>query len=245
MAGGLAAALIMGAVASIPLGVAASRLKADRFVLATLGFQALATSVFENWIDLTGGPLGIGSVTHVDFGFGVLPENLGFAFLCFGFTCLTLFISGRLSRGPFGWVLHCIRDDEVVAISLGKNVRRVKFQVLAATAALAAGAGGLYAFYATYVDPYSFTLNESILIAAMAIIGGHRSQWGPVFGASILVLLPEGLRFLGLPHSVAAPLYQAIFGSVFVWIVMARPQGAFGTIERIASGRVKARGVRK
>jgi branched-chain amino acid transport system permease protein len=228
VASGVVLGAAMAVLVSIPLGVAATRLRGDRFVLAALAYQALATSVFENWIGLTGGPLGIGGVPH-----GFIPQSGSFTKI--EFVCLASVLAGfaiistrRLSAGPYGWLLHSIRDDEVVALSLGKKVRRTKFQVLAISAALAGAAGGLYASYATFVDPYSFTLNESIAIAAMAIIGGLRTSWGPVLGAVALVLLPEALRFSGLPHAIAASLNQAIFGSALVWIVMFRPQGLLG-----------------
>ena len=225
---GLACGVVIAAVASTPLGVAASRLRGDRFVLATLAYQALATSVFENWVNVTGGPLGVAGVPRGIVASWTPFANLEFACLALGLAILTLLLVRRLSRGPYGRLLHSIRDDEVVPLSLGKDVCRIKFQVLAVSGAMAGAAGGLYASYATFVDPYSFTLNESIIITAMAIIGGLRTTWGPVFGAAALVLLPEALRSLGLPHTIAAPLNQAIFGGALVWIVIAKPQGLLG-----------------
>lgn len=240
--GGLACAMVVAAAASIPLGVAASRLNGERFVLVTLGYQVFATSMFENWGSLTGGPLGIAGVSHSVLNSWFSSASVEFAMLSIGFAGLTILVSKQLSRGPFGRLLHCIRDDEVVAMSLGKSVGRVKFQVLATSSALAGGAGGLYAAYATFIDPYSFTLNESIAIAAMAIVGGIRTIWGPVLGATVLVLLPEALRFGGLPHTVAAPLQQAIFGGALVWIVMNRPQGILGPAGKEALGRTEVAG---
>lgn len=225
---GIACGAIVAAIAAIPIGIAANRLRGDRFILATLAYQALATSVFENWVGMTGGPLGISGVPR-GLVFSMSSYlNLEAACFAIGLVILTLFFTQRLSFGPYGRLLHSIRDDEIVALSLGKEVLKVKFQVLTVAGAIAGCAGALYASYVTFIDPYSFTLNESIAIAAMAIIGGIRTTWGPVLGACVLVLLPEVLRFSGLPDSVAASLNQILFGGALVWIVMAKPQGLFG-----------------
>ncbi len=147
---------------------------------------------------------------------------------------LAYLIAGRLVGSPFGRVMHAIREDEVVAKSLGKNTLRFKITVFAVSAALAAMAGSLYAHYISYIDPTSFTVMESILVIAMVIIGGAGSLWGPLIGAFVLVMLPEGLRFLGLPSAVAANLRQIIYGSLLVVMMMVRPRGLVG---RYAFGR--------
>ena len=90
-------------------------------------------------------------------------------------------------------------------------------------------AGSLYAHYITYIDPTSFTVMESILIVSMVIIGGAGSSWGPLIGAVVLVTLPEGLRFIGLPSVVAANLRQVIYGTLLVMMMMFRPRGLVGT----------------
>ncbi len=92
----------------------------------------------------------------------------------------------------------------------------------------AATAGSLYAHYLTYIDPRSFTVTESILVISMVIIGGAGSPWGPLVGAVTLVSLPEALRFVGLPDSVAANVRQILYGSLLVLIMMLRPQGLVG-----------------
>jgi branched-chain amino acid transport system permease protein len=98
----------------------------------------------------------------------------------------------------------------------------------AVSAALAASAGSLYAHYITYIDPTSFTVMESILVISMVIIGGAGSKWGPVIGAVVLVTLPEALRFIGLPSSVAANLRQIFYGTLLVIMMMFRPRGLVG-----------------
>lgn len=93
---------------------------------------------------------------------------------------------------------------------------------------LAALAGSLYAHYVIYIDPTSFMVMESILVISMVIIDGTGSLWGPMIGAIVLVMLPEALRFLGLPSSVAANLRQIVYGVLLVVMMMIRPGGLMG-----------------
>jgi branched-chain amino acid transport system permease protein len=116
----------------------------------------------------------------------------------------------------------------VFARAHGKNTLYFKVTAFAVSAALAATAGCIYAHYITYIDPTSFTVMESILIISMVIIGGAGSLWGPLVGAIVLVTLPEALRFVGLPNTVAANLRQMIYGSLLIIMMMFRPRGLVG-----------------
>lgn len=225
---GIPAAMVCAASAAIPLAVAASRLRADQFVVATLAYQALLTSIFENWSQVTGGPLGLANIPQRLVGVWTIDSVEQFGVLALVLGMITIFTVSRLSSGAFGRLLHCVRDEPALALSLGKRVSRTQLQVLAISGAFAGAAGAIYASYVTFIDPSSFTLDESIAIATMAIAGGLRSRWGPVIGAAALVLLPELLRFAGLPGEAAASLNRIIFGGALVWIVLSRPQGLIG-----------------
>jgi len=96
------------------------------------------------------------------------------------------------------------------------------------SAALASIAGVLYATYITYIDPTSFTVNESIFIISIVIIGGAGNLKGSVVGAVVLVMLPELLRFVGLPNSVAANIRQMLYGGLLVVFMLWRPRGFIG-----------------
>ncbi len=221
---GMAVAVLISFVVSLP----SLRLHDDYFVIATFGFQMILFSIFNNWMSLTRGPLGIPGIpqpvifdwhvtSHLDFLILWLP-------ICV--SRISWFIALRSS--PFGRVLHAIREDEVFAKAHGKNTLRFKVTAFAVSAALAASAGSLYASYITYIDPTSFTVMESILIISMVIIGGAGSLWGPLVGAFVLVTLPEALRFVGLPDTMAANLRQIIYGSLLVIMMMFRPRGSVG-----------------
>lgn len=221
---GIVGAAVLGAIIAFP----SLRIHDDYFVIATFGFQMIVYSIFNNWVDLTRGPLGIPGIPVASlFGFNI-DNHWKFLILSAIFAFLAYLLLHKLVNSPYGRVLKAIREDEVFAQSLGKNVNSYKIQVFIIGGALASVAGNLYAHYVTFIDPTSFTILESILVISMVIIGGAGSLRGPAIGAVVLVILPEALRFVGLPSSVAANLRQIFYGSLLVLMMLYRPQGLIG-----------------
>ena len=221
---GIIGAAVLGAIIAFP----SLRIHDDYFVIATFGFQMIVYSIFNNWVDLTRGPLGIPGIPVASlFGFNI-DSHWKFLILSAIFAFLAYLLVHKLVNSPYGRVLKAIREDEVFAQSLGKNVNSYKIQVFIIGGALASMAGNLYAHYITFIDPTSFTILESILVISMVIIGGAGSLRGPIIGAAVLVILPEALRFVGLPSSVAANLRQIFYGSLMVLMMLYRPQGLVG-----------------
>ena len=89
----------------------------------------------------------------------------------------------------------------------------------------------IYASYVSYIDPTSFTLDESIFIISALFIGGTGNIRGPIFGALFVVVLPEILRFVGMPDTIAANMRQIIYGLALIIIMYFRPQGVCGETE--------------
>jgi branched-chain amino acid transport system permease protein len=225
---GVLAGMVVAVLLSFVISLPSLRLHDDYFVIATFGFQMILFSIFNNWMEVTRGPLGIPGIPQpVIFGWHV-DSHLDFFVLSAFFAAIAYFVVYRITSSPLGRVLHAIREDEVFAKAHGKNTLYFKVTAFAVSAALAAMAGSLYAHYITYIDPTSFTVMESILIISMVIIGGAGSTWGPLVGAFVLVTLPEALRFIGLPSAVAANLRQIIYGSLLVIMMMFRPRGLVG-----------------
>lgn len=137
-------------------------------------------------------------------------------------------LARQIVSSPFGRVLRAIREDEAFVESLGKNPLRFKVVTFAVSASLASAAGCVYAHYLTYIDPTSFTVMDSILVMSMVIIGGAGSPSGPVVGAAVLVVVPEALRFLGLPSAATAHLRQMFYGAMLVAMMIIRPRGLIG-----------------
>lgn len=224
----LLCAVIVCGLAGALVGIPSLRIKDDYFIIATFAFQIITFSVLNNWIGFTRGPMGLPGIPQPEiFGWTVssYPE---FLLLTSVLCVLCLLIVRRVVHSPYGRVLQAIREDEEFALAAGKNAAGYKMSVFILSAMLAAVPGALYATYITYIDPTSFTVNESIFIISIMIIGGAGSFRGPVAGAVILVALPELLRFVGMPNSVAANLRQILYGGALTACMLWRPQGLMG-----------------
>jgi branched-chain amino acid transport system permease protein len=221
---GAIAAAVLGAIFSFP----AIRLKGDYLALATFGFGTIVYAIAKNWASVTRGSLGLPGIP----GFAIFGWQLSavwaYLILVICFTALTYFTLDRIVNSPFGRILKGIREDEIAALAMGKNVDRYKIVVLAIGGFFAGIAGSLYAHYITFIDPSSFTTTESLSILLMVVFGGLGSLPGSLVGAASLVILPEALRFLGMPSSVAAPVRQMIYGCLLVALMLKRPQGILG-----------------
>lgn len=224
--------LLIGACAAALLGfgiaLASIRLKGDYLALATFGFGVIVYSVARNWISITRGPLGLPGIPRFLIFSVQLSEIWQYLVVVTAFVLLTNFVMRRLVHSPFGRILRAIREDEIAAQSVGKDVEKYKILVFVIGAFFSGIAGSLYAHYISFIDPSSFTVMESIIILIMVVFGGMGSLSGSFVGASILVVFPELLRFLGLPTSIAAPLRQMIYGLLLVLLMLKRPRGILG-----------------
>ncbi len=220
--------IFLSAILGVVIAYPSLRIYDDYFAIATFGFQMIVFSIFNNWVDFTKGPLGIPGIPSPSvFGYAI-NTHVGFFLLSFFFVFITYWLVKRLVNSPFGLVLKGIREDEVFTRAAGKNITKYKMSVFIIGGALASIAGALYAHYISYIDPTSFTINESIFMISIVIIGGMASLRGSVLGAVVLVILPEALRFIGLPNSVAANLRQIFYGALLVLFMMFRPRGFLG-----------------
>jgi len=218
-------------ILSYVIGLPSLRLRGDYFVLATLGFQVIVFSILYNWVWLTRGPYGIPGIPIPSI-FGFQIDSVFRYFLFSGIIAIAcLWLLRRLTNSPFGRLLQAVRDDEIAAAALGKNVPRVKMLAFAIGAAFAAVPGALFAGYMRYIDPTSFTLMEAIFILSIVVIGGAGSFYGAIAGAAFMVILPEALRFLQIPDAVAANLRQIIYGLLLIVFMRFRPKGFFGKYE--------------
>jgi branched-chain amino acid transport system permease protein len=121
-----------------------------------------------------------------------------------------------------------VRDDELSIQALGRNVTSLKIWAFVVSSGLIGISGLLYASYVSYIDPTSFNLDEAIFILSAVIIGGTGNIKGPIIGAIFVVVLPELLRFVGLPDSIAANFRQIIYGLMIIILMRMRPQGLAG-----------------
>src|SRR3989344_2205544 len=218
------AAALFAALFGFLLGFPTLRLRGDYLALGTLGFAFIVEAVLKNWTDVTRGPLGLPGIPRPELFSSIEMYML----LALVFLAATILITHRIVNSPFGRVLKSIREDETAAQTLGKNTVRYKMIVLTTSAFFAGIAGSLYAHYITFIDPTSFSLPVLILLLSAVIIGGLGSIRGAVAGAFLLILLPEPLRFIGLPSNLVGAGRQMIYAVLVLIILLKRPQGLFG-----------------
>jgi branched-chain amino acid transport system permease protein len=219
-------AIIISGLTAIIISSIALRTVDDYFIIITLGIQVVIFSLMNNLMDLTNGPLGIPGIPSIKI-FGVeFDTKVSFLLLALLLAALIYIFLRYVTKSPFGLVLKGLSEDEIFTKSLGKNVYAAKIISFTIGAMLAAIPGVLYAHYVTYIDPSSFTVDESIFILSIVIIGGMHNLWGAALAAAFLVILPEALRFLGMPSNIAANMRQIIYGFILV-IVMFRNSSGF------------------
>ena len=225
----MAASAGLTAILSMALALPALRVRGEYFVAASLGLQVIGVTIFSEWKSVTGGLGGMIGIPRPNlFGF-VFNDDLSFLILCIVVLLLVTGVTALLVRGSFGRSLMAIRDSESAAQSYGKHVNAVKALSVAVSAGLAGVAGTLYAFYMSFINVESFTLEFSILLMAMVIIGGTGTLFGPVVGAALLMSLPAALTYLPfLPPSELGTIQQIIYGVVMVLLMMYRPGGLIG-----------------
>lgn len=237
-------AAVLAAFLSLFLSVASWRLRGDFFVVFSLGVQTMLYSLLYNWWsrdrpigtweNLTNGAFGIGGIERPQIAGFELSTIVSVAILFSVVAVVFLLLVWRLLSSPWGRVLKAMRDDELAARSLGKRVRLLKAQALAIGCAMAAIAGAIYASYVSFVDPSSAALSDSMLFLSMIIVGGVGNSFkGPLVGTLLLVLIPEGLRFLGLPDNIAVELRPLIYGLLLILFMHFRPRGIAGDVRLV------------
>ena len=223
------AVMLLTGLFSWLVSYASVRLKGDYFVIATMGFQLIVYTILYNWTDVTRGPYGIPGIPGIKLlGLFELSGVYAYFALSLVVAAIVVLVLYRLVKSPFGRTLNAIRADETMVQALGRDTVAFKAWAFFISAAVAGLAGVIYASYVSYIDPTSFTLDESIFILSALFIGGIGNIKGPIFGALFVVLLPELLRFVGLPDSVAANMRQIIYGLALILVMYFRPQGLWG-----------------
>ena len=225
------ALLISGLIAFVVSKVAVKTID-DYYIIITLGIQVVIYSIMNNWQEVTRGPLGIPGIPSINiFGFA-FESKVSFLLLSAFFMVLVWYLLHHITSSPFGRVLRALSEDEIYTKSLGKNVYNAKIVSFVISAMMASIAGVLYAHYISYIDPTSFTVDESIFILSIVIIGGMRNLKGIFFATIFLILLPEALRFVGMPSSIAANMRQIIYGIALI-VVIYRMGSKKNTIPKI------------
>lgn len=204
--------VVVAAIGGILLGLPVLRLRGDYLAIVTLGFgeviRVLAVN-FNSPTNFTNGSQGLDGVlkppvppfiadiiTRVESGLGIpinnaqsLAQQMLFYFIAILIIAVIIVVARRLDNSPIGRAWTAIREDEVAAIAMGVPLVRLKLMAFAMGASFAGAIGVLYAAKQSFVSPESFSLNQSISILAMVIVGGIGGIRGALLGACIVTLL--------------------------------------------------------
>jgi branched-chain amino acid transport system permease protein len=199
-----AAALLCGVI-GIGVGFPALRLRGIYLAMATLGFGEITRSFFLNFTP-TGGAQGF----H-----GMAPTTPGMIWL---YAAGALILVLAIERSRLWLEFRAIDDDEVASALIGLNTTSVKVGAFGLGAALAGIAGGLFAHFSLYIEPGNFGFEKSIEMVLYVVLGGSTTAFGSLFGAVVLTLLPEFLRFM-------ADWRLATYGALLILVLLFRRQG--------------------
>ena len=241
---GLVVAPAAAAGIAYVVGLPLLRLRGHYLAFGTLAFQLITLSIIGEARDLTGGDTGLTAIPPLGIG-PLLVEGsfrpIVFGYLAWGLALLSLLFNAHLVRSRPGRALRALATSEAGALASGVPVGRYKLQVFALSAAYAGLAGGVYAFYVTYIAPGSFPLVRSIEFLIMATVGGLGSVWGSAVGATVVFLVVQILQNLGtlpgMPLRAPAVFSYAVYGLILVGIMLALPQGVVPAAARALSRR--------
>lgn len=135
-----------------------------------------------------------------------------------GLLAVTLVVIVLLLGSRWGEVLRMVGEDETAAAALGVRVRRVAALTMTGAGALAGLGGGLFAHYATYMEPGHADVMLGVHSLAYAFIGGLGTPLGPLIGVGLDIGLLESFRFL-------AGYRMIIFGGLVMGLLVLRPRG--------------------
>jgi branched-chain amino acid transport system permease protein len=222
-----AAMLAAAAIAAI-IGYPALRYTGGVYLaLITFAFGELARLTAANWQDVTGGPMGMRVTYSPEPLFGVsFASGRGMYWIAVAMLLISLAVVFFVQRSRFGRALIAVREDEVLASFLGIDVMRHKLMAYVISSALAAMVGTLYAPVMSFISPDLLSVQETISLIGVVILGGAGTLAGPIVGTFVFLGIPEILRIESLYRLI-------VLGVVIVLVVLVMPQGIVGVANRL------------
>ena len=235
-------AMAATALAGLILGIPTLRLRGDYLAIVTLGFGEIIRLVADNLAGVTNGPRGLNEVAFPRVGEtaklpgGVFSSgnshghaNYGTWWFWLGLALIVvlLILVGNLERSRVGRAWVAIREDEDAAEVMGVNTFGFKLWAFVIGAAIGGLSGALYAGQVQYVAPPTFNIINSMLFLSAVVLGGQGNKLGVIFGAFIIVYLPNRLLGVEFGGINLGDLKYLFFGLALVVMMIFRPQGLF------------------
>ena len=235
-------AMAVTALAGLILGIPTLRLRGDYLAIVTLGFGEIIRLLADNLAGITNGPRGLNEVAYPRVGAteklpnGVFSSgnshghaNYGTWWFWLGLILIVgiLILVGNLERSRVGRAWVSIREDEDAAEVMGVNTFRFKLWAFVIGAAIGGLSGALYAGQVQYVAPPTFNIINSMLFLSAVVLGGQGNKLGVIFGAFVIVYLPNRLLGVHVMGLNLGDLKYLFFGLALVVLMIFRPQGLF------------------
>ena len=235
-------AMAVTALAGLILGFPTLRLRGDYLAIVTLGFGEIIRLLADNLADITNGSRGLAQIAYPRF--GETPEkpngvfsngnaagdmNYGTWWFWLGLILMVIILLfvGNLERSRVGRAWVAIREDEDAAEVMGVNTFKFKLWAFVIGAAIGGLSGALYAGQVQFVAPTNFNVINSMLFLVAVVLGGQGNKLGVIFGAFIIVYLPNRLLGVTLFGVNLGDLKYLFFGLALVVLMIFRPQGLF------------------
>ena len=218
------AAMAGGAAAAAFVALPTLRLRGLYFAMATLAAAEMFRILFEllHWqVEVEGemvGPDGTQGFRGIRWMLESGVEPQGFAAIVWALIALVLVLFLLVERSRLGTMIRALGHDPELAGSLGINVERFKLGVVAASGALAALGGALFAHHNTYIEPRNFDIMLGVHSLAYALIGGLGTALGPLLGVLLDIGVLEASRFLQGYRMI-------VFGGLVALLLIWRPRG--------------------
>ena len=246
----LAAAL--AGLAGVLLGTPVLKLRGDYLAIVTLGFGEIIRVFLNNLkqpINITNGPRGLDRIASmhvlgfnagkgIEIGGFAIPSVTLYYYIFLALVVGSVVICHRLELSRIGRAWMAIREDEVAAKAMGINTRNMKLLAFGMGATFGGVSGAMFAAFQGFVSPESFSLQESIMIVAMIVLGGLGNIPGVILGAVMLSALPEVLRYVAGPLQSmtdgrldASILRQLLIALAMIGIMLLRPRGLWPSPE--------------
>ncbi len=220
--GAVVVSFIAAGILALP---AAKRVSGEYLILLTLAFQVVVNQLMNSLRGLTGGPYGF-TVPWLTLGDKDFISPVDYLPIMAIGCLLVLLITWGLGESPFGRVLKGIREDERAVRALGKNTTLAKLLVFGIASGMAGFIGGLSAYYYQFIAPGTYSLDLSIFVVSIIVLGGIGNLTGTIIGAIILGGLRPFLQnvdFIGDENSY--PWQAIIYGLALILLMMFRPEG--------------------
>lgn len=241
----LIGATLAGAVAGLLIGLFIAHRRGIYFALMTIAFGQIFWTIAVKSHSITGGEDGLLNIVRLPVDLGVaafdITDNETLYYFVLAVFALVAVVLWRLVNSPYGRILSAIRQSEIRTAHLGYNVWFYKLSVIVLSAAFSGFAGGLFAMAQRSAFPDVMNLAQSGLVVMMTLVGGGLvSFWGPVIGVIVFLIARDAIGAM-------TNAWMLYFGSMFVLLVLFRPEGIAGAarlwLERFRAARRDTSGV--